>query len=793
MKQQPISREAEALDALLDRQPYPASDLSDEESRLAAQIRELAGVSLPGEARFYQQLGQELSDAAQKHSRRLFLAWPAAATGVLSGVALLALLLAGALFLIKLLGESQPTNLQPAGGATATMSVTATQAANTSTPAAIATAVETTEPLDGLVLTTGLPDLPINASLMYQVQSGEPLNAHSAQAMAARLGVDGPVYQMKGENGLNTYQVVNRKSSVYFYGASTGQFTYSASYSPAGWEGMEALPFDRQAQIAEQWLNERGLLGFPYQIAPCQTNPACVAFIQILEEGMLYEDNPYSARIHVEVSASGKVLSVFYRPVMTEVSGSLAILPAAQVWETLQNRQLSPRIFFQTLDFTNQRSLRTWKPVYQTGERADVYGYVITHQPVDPTQPGFVEVNGLALHGSPEQYGQIPMRSFLHVWGTYQVDEQGQDWLELQGWELTPANEEHQKGILVRENGGLLFKNEDSELFLLPSLPVDVPEGVNISVSGARISSNEIGWRFIQTEIEVDNNLRLGSLPFPGMPLEPEALMPALPQTGFQPGERIMIQGELNSSIREYPDGQQEITNHLNVVPQSEGGPYWTARLVGDGTQGLETYTHLPVIVEGTYGHEQNEVVIIVDRYELVWPEVRIETWFGKIDEKAFDGQNVFVLTDDSGQEWVLSSSTRYPQTLAQFGWDPGTEIVIEGYPVQEEPTHFGGLPVLLDLAGVMLDHKGNTRETYQPYLNKPQVEKVQQERLGEIPPGLVEQVDLVYHAQTFQGGDFPGEDLLRLLLPYWRFSGQLADGRSFEILALAAKDTGSQ
>ena len=785
MNEQGISHEAETLDALIDRRPYDRAGLNDSEARLAGQILDLAGAGLPVNARFYQQLEQKLLEAAEKRSRRRLLTWPVLATSLLAGSALLVLVLLGALILSRLLGLPQPGQAQPAGGPASTATATFQPAATPTPPAPAAPAGNP----DELVLAAALPGQPESVPVYRQVQPGEALTAQSAQAMAARLGINGAVSSYQGESGLPAYTVSDGKSSVLFFGSTTAEFTYTTSYSAASQENKPPLPFEQQSQIAEQWLAERGLLDFPYQAQPCYTGPECVMIIQTLEGGNLYTQNPYDPLINVRINPSGKVEQVVYRPVRVEEIGRMPILSAAEVWETLQTRQVSPRIFFQTLNFTNQRSLRTWTPLFRPGERADLYGYAVIYQPVDPSQPAQIEVSGLPVSASPEMAGQIPMRQYVHVWGTYQADEQGRDWLDLQGWEVSPAEDVNLTGTLVNENGALQFKADTGELYSLPRLPASVPLGVKLLVRGAKTSTGELAWEFLQTQIEMDNNLQLGSLPVPGAPLDPAANTPPLPETGYQPGDRVRIRGELSSTIREYPDGRKELFHTLTVTPQDENGLYWSARLTGSGAGGIETYTNLPVLVEGTYGIDGNEVVITVDAYEPVWPGVHIQTWFGKIDEQVLAGQTVLILTDDSGQQWVVQSSIDFPQTLAQFGWAPGAEVAVEGYPSQEEPTQFGGLPVLVDRAMSLLDGKGLTRETYQPYLDKPQVEPAPQASLSELPGGTVNLVELVYSAQTFQGY-FPSEDPPRLLLPFWRFSGTLADGRAFEILALASETT---
>jgi hypothetical protein len=248
------------------------------------------------------------------------------------------------------------------------------------------------------------------------------------------------------------------------------------------------------------------------------------------------------------------------------------------------------------------------------------------------------------------------------------------------------------------------------------------------------------------------------------------------------------VEGNLYGVIYQQPDGSQELTLTLNVTPADTAKPWWTARLAGEGAKGIETYHGLPVKVQGTYGVENNQIVITVSSYEPVWPGVTIQTYFGKVSEQTLEGKNVFILTQDDGIQWVLSSTTAMPQSLAQNGWQSGDDIVVEGYPVPVEPTTFGGRSMLQDLSTSLL-FGSSTRETYQPRLSKPQVEMVTPPAETQIPAGTVDKVELVYNAQDFHS-PFPEEELPRLVLPFWRFTGVLEDGRPFEILVLAWEST---
>ncbi len=794
MTPQPTSREAEALDALLDYQPFSSSDLDAQDARLAQAIRALVDGDLPVNRNFYHALDQKLQNTATRRGRRPFWGIDFSLASILGAATLLALILLiilGSFFIPSLIGQPKPA----ATLVTKSPTVVPLQTLlHTPTPVPTTSAVPTTPtiPVDGsngLLLKTMLPDTPTSAPVYYQGAAGEVLTVESAQSMAARLGVEGPVFQYPGETGQTVYTVSNGPVSVLFYGSDTLSFTYMANYAPADGEGKAPLPFDQQAQIATQWLASRGLLNFPYRVEPCATAD-CVMFVQKLEGGTVYQKNPYDPHIYAQISPAGQVGQIIYRPMQLIADGSQAILSAQEAWNIIKTRRLDPRVFFQTLSFPNRRGLKTWNRAYQPGQIIYLYGYAAVLQPVEAGQPVHVEVNDMYLGGNDAMAARIPTNTFLAAWGIYQVDGQGLERVDLQGWGAQETPEEHVTGVIASNNGALQLKSDAGAWYTLPDLPPDIIEGEKLSTSGVVGFDNRFEWRYLQTQMTPDENQQIGTLPYPGMPVEMSgAPTPALPDTGYRNGDPVSIQGILKSTLKKYPDGYETLVNTITIGGADGVSAGWPAELTGDGAKGIERYHNLPVKVEGIYAVDTGGASITVTRYEPVWPDVQIQAYFGAVSETSIEGKTVLVLTEDSGQQWVIGGFMDGLANLAQMGWKTGAQIAVEGYPEQQEPKQLGGLPVLHDFGTSLLGVKGSTRETYRPYASQPEVENVEQP-VRELPAGVVEQVELVYAGQTQRGG-LPSGQLPRLVLPFWRFTGHLDDGRPFEILVLASQTAG--
>jgi hypothetical protein len=770
MKDNQVTPEAQNLDQIFNHHQKISGALDPREAELARQICRAADAGVPVDEKFYQKLREDLLKRANQRERRPRV-WPRILFSFAGAAALIALVLLSAPLLQHLLGKPLPQVSATPMARTAAASDTP---ASSATPKPAASATPLIQPTQSLpLLKAALPDGPEAVPAYIQTAPGELLTPQNALEMAERLGVKGVLYQYTGEGGNPTYTVSDGASSVLFFGATNAEFTYFSTYAEEN--DSAEMPFAEQSRIAEEWLKSRGLLDFPYRIEPVLTNTSAVSFVPLLESGSLFIDNQYDPPIHVTLTRAGQVTQVIYRPLHFKTTATASIRPAEQAWADILAAKPGSQVFFQTLDFSSQRSLQTWTRPLKRGERADLYGYASVLQPVDPIQPPHVEISNISLRGGSELIRQIPMRQALHIWGIYQVDDQGHHWLDLQSWEVSTAEEVNLSGVIFRDDSAASLKTDQDDLYRLPDLPPSVPAGLKVTVNGFLVTPGEVLWQFVQTNVPMDENLTFGAFPFIDLPPETAQAIPT-PQTGYQPGDRVEgIQGTYKATIYKEQDGSQNLKQYLIV-------PDWSALLEGPALEGIQEYQNMPVKVWGTYATKGEEIILTVDRYEPVWPNVHITAWFGKVSERLVEGKNVFILTDDQDQDWVLENTILYPMSLTDMGWDPGTELVVEGYPSPEVAT-FGGLPVLHELSTGLVTQD---RQAYQTQLNQPEEIVVPPAPPDHIPAGaIVEQVELAYYGQHFQGAMLP-DDASGKMQPIWRFTGHMQDGRVFEILVPA-------
>jgi hypothetical protein len=177
-----------------------------------------------------------------------------------------------------------------------------------------------------------------------------------------------------------------------------------------------------------------------------------------------------------------------------------------------------------------------------------------------------------------------------------------------------------------------------------------------------------------------------------------------------------------------------------------------------------------------------------VERFEEVYPGLRIQAWLGKWQRVTLEGKEVLLFTTLDGEQFVLSSSIDYGASAAA-GLE-GDQVVIEGLAMPGK--NFGGYPVITEYSSSMAKDLTDL-SSYEITSNRP---GVYDETVGEAAQAqqltaraTVEQVELVYATATLAGcrDMVQAENNLQpapclIVQPVWRFTGSFDDGRTFEI-----------
>ena len=657
-------------------------------------------------------------------------------------------------------------------------------------------------PTTGFDFPQGFPESPASVNL-YQMQLPEAITPERALQMAARLGVAGGVYSMPSEGFDQTiYEVTDGFELLRFINFAE-QFVFETGYTDPMYSDRVPLSYNEQLQIATDYLNSFGLLDQPYQAEPSAIEQGVVRFTPLLDgHRVIYGNgqNPGNMEwISVQVNPSGQVSLVMYSQQHFTTLGEYPILSAAQAWDRLSADNANQRSYFAVMPAEQTNTYHVWSRTYPLGQTVDLHGYIYARHPVDPADPVLVYFNNYLVPNGAELAALDPGAN-IHAWGQFIQDEDGNRLFEVESWEISPIVEEYYEGTIQRmDTLGLLVTADSTRT--LPDLPQDVPDGMQVFVTGIPQAGNPSVLDWIQ--ISGGNypnsyytsrscggfgggggggseNVNFGSGSFALPRLEPVFSPTATPEPGPYPiGEYLDgITGRIYAVNHLYANGSSLLEYNIITDPIDEapiGGFY---RLEGPATTGLEQLQGLPVRIWGRMtGNIDYTPIITLDQWEPQYPGLSIQQWNGTEEIVTLEGQDVILLTAESGEAFVLQSSLTWGAEGNLIG-NLGDTIEIEGYVIPER--QLGGYPVIQDLsAGMPPDDEVTSDDViiYDHTFDAPDVNSL---LAGQV---TIDHIELAYASITMHNclsSHATDPNILPSLTvqPVWVFTGHFADGR---------------
>lgn len=648
----------------------------------------------------------------------------------------------------------------------------------------------------------GYPAAPETVQL-YQLQLPEPVTPQSALQTAARLGVNGWVYSQPSEGFDQTvYEVTDGFELLRFINFAE-QFVFETSHTDPLYSGGEPLPYAERLPIATDYLNRYGLLDQPYQASDAPIEPGVVVFTPLLEQRrVIYGNgqNPGNLEwISVQVNAQGEVSRVMFSQQRFAPLGEAPILSAEQAWQRLSAENAKQHSYYAVMPAEQINTYHVWKRSYPLGQPVDLYGYVYVRHPVDPADPTLVSFGDYPVSNG-EALESLDPGTNIHAWGQFIQDESGHLLFEISEWEISRIVEEYYEGTLQRDGDqGLLVTRQGT--LILPELPADIPDGWQVFATGllqpgdpavldwfqitggnypnsyytARSCGGFGGGGGGETE-----NVNFGSGSFTTAHLQPVSSPTATPEPGPYPTGELLsgISGRIYAIRHLYADGTTIL--ELNITTDSTGeSPYGGFfRLQGAATAGLEQYQSLPVRIWGQVsGSIEYTPVITLERWEPQYPGLVIQQWNGTEAILNLEGQDVVVLTADSGEAFVLQSSLTWGAEGNLIG-RLGDYIEIEGYTLPDRT--FGGYPVIQDLSGGLPPDGEITSGKIDVYDHTFEAPDVNTLMAGQV---TIDSIELAYASITLEhclSSHATNPDMLPYLTvqPVWIYTGHFADGR---------------
>jgi hypothetical protein len=695
--------------------------------------------------------------------------------------------------------------------------------ASTVTPSVLTSGASPIFPNLNFSLGVALPDGP-GTTGVYTQPYPQSASAENVRQLALRLGLDAPLYSYQGEGNNPIYIVSDGFRWLNVSSGTADIFSYYGDYHNILSTSGDAPSYEQALAGATASLEKLGLLDMPYTTEPLPDKPGGVRFSRTLDDRPLVYgigSNPSLVDLVVVMGSDGQVKELDYSARHFQKSGDYLILSAQQAWQAFLQSQTSRHIRYVVNPAPPQTPHRSWIRYYPAGQRVDLYGYPWVLKPVDAGEAQLVMISNLNLPVT-SWVADFPNRvtpyKFLHLWGQLQPDDQGRYGFALEGWEVSALEDLSLTGKIVREGDQAWLETTDQGRLRLPKLPADVPEGVEANVRGVKTAGGSFDWSNIDTGIPADSGAgtldtcgggggggggdsfiggsfsgtKLGSAPGSGE-TAPAAPTPTSP---FKPGDTVDGQtGKVMALQHRYADGHEALEVYLNADPTLPSNQYWQALLTGPQTEALTQLRNLPVRVWGkvTGTGKDNNPVIEVERFEEVYPGLRIQAWLGKWKPVTLEGKEVLLFTARDGQQFVLSSSIQQGKNSA-IGVE-GDQVIIEG--LAEPGKTFGGYPVITENGG-RIANKMTDLSGYQIESN---VIGLWDEAAAIGPSAheirgnaTVDKVVLTYATAFLERcanltATNPSDAPWLVVQPVWRFTGHLDDGRVFEIQVQALPD----
>lgn len=672
-----------------------------------------------------------------------------------------------------------------------------------------------------------MPVTPTSLTVYTQLLP-QALTPENALDMANRLGVSGSLYQSPSEGGPDqiVYEVNDGFNSIRFIHYA-GQFVYESAPKSTGTSSVAPLSFQELSTAAEVFLKSHGLLEGDYRAEPAPGSEYNIRFVRLVDGlPVIYGSGENWGQfmwLDVGMGKDGQVENIYASLAGFTPLGSYPILTAQEAWRRLSDSDALQRSVYAILGPEGQGDSRTWSRSYLPGKIVDLYGYARSLQAAQPAQPPLVQVNGYTLLGDAQTLSKIPMGAFLHLRGLVDSNDRRQLSITLEAWEEAARPEEYLDAEIQRQGEAALIITSDGRTLELPDIPMDLPDKAKVYLTGVSLpDKNRFEWRMIELTEGANSaisgsygtitscfgggggggggpataNFGGGGFALLNINEKPQTTPTIEVASPLQVGMNVEgLSGVVWVGIFHQQDGSSNTEVSLYLTPADDLPGGLSANLEGAGLSGIETLQNLPIKVWGkVVRDEQGTPVIAVDRYEEVYPGVRIQAWQGREEAVMLEGRQVAVFTSLDGQRFVLKSSLDAPAKESLIGI-PGSLVIREGY--LEPGNSFAGLPVMTELSASMLDEEidlsGYVINSSQPVMIPPPGEygPKAEDLQGRV---TINEIILAYSAislgQCSPGiASNPEIGPWLVVQPVWVFRGVFDDGRRFEVQVQALPD----
>ncbi len=632
------------------------------------------------------------------------------------------------------------------------------------------------------------PDAPAEMGIYTHTADG-PVTIETAQMLAARFGVSGEVY--RNTTALESsapYIVSDGKQRLIVY--ANGRFTYYRDYSAAAAEAPVNLAVAKLA-IAN-FLPQLGF-DFEYQVEPSIGMGAAWFWVRpkVLEGHVIRFDGGLAHGFSVKIDADGNVsvLDANLLNVDAQSVGSFGIISAQEAWEKYLHSGLGVKESFRSSP-GGERFY--WTRTYPDGQPTTIYGNFKIDQAVENGKPPLMMIDNYTISGNTAGLESLEPYSLVKAQGQF-VTRDGVRTFMVEAWEpISQTSFTYLEGSLQQDGAQIRFHSTvDGAQYLVRDLPaaLSIP-AENVNIQG-EIAGQELIWNSITYYPKGVSNIGGGGgggdfakLNLSGAPVAwptPEPPIDVTPESLI--GQRLDgVQGTLTVNIYQKPDGSQR-TEYIF----SESENYYA--LTGPNLNSLDAYHNRPLTVWGVVTGYQTQYpipIVMVERFEIPFPDLEFQVLTGTQELVTVDGQQVTLFTSQDGQVYAQIMPNGAPDNTI-LGRE-GDTVFMEVLVVPNEK--LGNYPAMRVFSGGMATSPKNGQPTEleitadRPYV----MEEPQVSQSVVIPTLTIETIELAYftsdpaYAQSYPAAMTP------YIQPVWRFYGHYSDGSEVEVLIQALK-----
>lgn len=348
---------------------------------------------------------------------------------------------------------------------------------------------------------------------VYQQPAQNMFTMEDIQRYAQLFGMNGPIYtevfpepvyeMPEGEvmppwTPPTFYYVFDGQRQLSFYETNIYYFDQAVTQNYT----VEIMPFEQAAPIAEAFLQERGLLDFPYVAkspwgGDVQIHRIINGYINTTPE------------FYVSVTTNGDIMSLSFQPFnKLELVGDYPLRSAEEAWQEVLNEGFDymsrywmtyPGPDFEMPDpgiyepAPWEEQYKYWNRTFNDGDSIVIVSYPMVYLAANGDAPPRIMIDQYLLTGATEDLQALadfagqPVRIEGVVRGQAPAIT-----IDMTGWQPEPNQEwQYMQGTIRFDGAQVLFDADEGETLEVPNPPADLADGERVNLSGWSIERGE--------------------------------------------------------------------------------------------------------------------------------------------------------------------------------------------------------------------------------------------------------------------------------------------------------------